>query len=290
MSIVGRQPRKSTKTKTTARRKTTRRGSSFKRSNQSWIVRLFSRVPSWLLWLFGLSIAIAYIVFILQIVLHFSMPWKAQYGEVPEPGNYPVRGIDISHYQEDIDWNVLSSATLNGHKLSFIIVKATEGVSISDKYFKNNFKRARKNGYVRGAYHFYIPGRDAKMQADFFISNVKLEKGDLPPVLDIEKHGGMSIQDLQGELLEWLRVVKQHYGVNPIIYTNYAFKIKYLNTKDFDEYPFWIAHYYKDELDYNGPWIMWQYTDCGKVLGITGNVDCNVFNGTRDELDDLCIK
>ncbi len=292
MPVIGQKARKSTK-QTTARRKPVRRGSSNKRRSNStnWFVRLLSRVPSWALWAGGILIALFYVLFILKVVLHFSMPWKAMYGEdVPEPGGYEVRGVDISHYQSKIDWDVLRVSNVGGEPLRFVIVKATEGTSILDKTFYDNFHRARHHSLVRGAYHFFIPGTDAEKQADFFISKVNLEPGDLPPVLDVEKDGNLSVDELQEMVRKWLHVVEKHFGVKPIIYTNYAFKMKYLNTQEFNQYPFWIAHYYKEELEYEGEWTFWQYTDCGQVAGIDGHVDCNVFNGSLHQLIQLCIK
>lgn len=252
-------------------------------------MRFVSRFPRWVIWLLGSLIALAYVLFILQVVLHFSMPWRAMYGDVPEPDGYQVRGIDISHYQKHIDWSDLREASLQDHPVRFVIIKATEGCAIFDQTFNDNYHKARQYGFVRGAYHFYIPGSDAGRQADFFMSQAHLQPGDLPPVLDVEKSGGLSPAELQEGVRTWLQQVGNHYGVKPIIYTNYAFKMKYLNTPEFDAYPFWIAHYYKDQLEYQGDWVMWQYTDCGHVKGIQGDVDCNVFNGGLNDLIQLCI-
>lgn len=289
MSIAGRQARKSTN-KPAARRKTVRRGSSFKRTKSNWFVRLLNRIPSPILWATGIIIALVYIVFILKIVLHFSLPWKAMYGETVDPLGYEVRGIDVSHYQNSINWEVLKYAKINGYPVRFIMMKATEGATISDRTFSRNFKKAKENSFIRGAYHFFIPGTDAKAQANYFISHVKLKKGDLPPILDVEKSGGLSPSELREVVREWLYVVEDYYGVKPIIYTGYSFKMNYLNTDEFNDYPFWIAHYYVEELEYKGEWDFWQYTDLGRVPGIEGNVDCNVFNGSLEKLKQLTIK
>ena len=85
-------------------------------------------------------------------------------------------------------------------------------------------------------------------------------------------------------------VVEKKYGVKPILYTSYKFKKDYLNEPVFNEYPYWIAHYYINKLEYKGKWVMWQHTDCGKVDGIKGFVDCNIFNGTIQDLDAFTIK
>ena len=288
MSIAGHKARKSTNT-ASPRRQTSRRQSSFKRNKASLFVRVLSRVPRWFLWVGGIGVALLYVLFILQVVLHFSMPWQAIFGEAPEPEGYTVRGVDISHYQNRIDWGTLKQATIQNQPVRFVIMKATEGRTIRDNTFRENFKQAHANDFIVGAYHFFVPASDSQQQADNYIRNVKLQNGDLPPILDVEKAGRLSTEKLQEAVRTWLNTIEKHYGVRPIIYTYYKFKMQYLNTPEFDAYPFWIAHYYKDELEYKGDWVFWQYTDCGVVPGIGGRVDCNVFNGDFDQLLDLCI-
>jgi lysozyme len=174
--------------------------------------------------------------------------------------------------------------------VSFVIIKATEGMTLVDDKFDYNFREARENGLIRGAYHFFVPGTDAKEQAHFFIRNVTLESGDLPPVLDVEKIGKLSKETLATDVKTWLDIVEQHYGVKPILYTGYNFKLKYLDAEMFDVYPYWIAHYYVEALKYSEPWHFWQHTDRGEVLGIQGRVDCNVFNGSLEDLSLLLLR
>ena len=289
MSIARRPARKSTN-HAAARRQPARRGSSFRRTRKTWFSRLQAYVPGWVIWLLATAIAIAYVVFFAQVVLHFAMPRLASIGLAPEPSNYPVRGIDISHYQKTIDWDALSQATLSGHKISFVIMKATEGSTLSDHYFKKNFQKAQDKGFVCGAYPTFTHPGSPGTQAQFFISKVKLRKGDLPPVLDVEKCGRLSVSEMRRDILIWLDIVEKHYGVKPIIYANYSYTKKYFLSPEFASYPLWIAHYYKDELEYQGEWALWQYTDRGMVDGIDEYVDCNVFNGSRMELQSICIK
>ena len=132
------------------------------------------------------------------------------------------------------------------------------------------------------------PKTDANKQADFFIRSVKLEPGDLPPVLDIEKKG-RDIPKLQNDLKIWLKRVEAHYGVKPIIYASYKFKTRYLNDAFFDSYPYWIAHYYVDSVRYEGEWNFWQHTDVGTLPGIEEKVDLNVFNGSLSDMKGLLI-
>lgn len=91
-------------------------------------------------------------------------------------------------------------------------MKATEGGDHNDTTFQTNFANARNHGFIRGAYHFYIPGTDALKQADFFIRTVKLDSGDLPPVLDVEVTGRKEKKELQQGIKRWLDRIESHYG------------------------------------------------------------------------------
>ena len=114
--------------------------------------------------------------------------------------------------------------------------------------------------------------------------------GDLPPVLDVEhKPKNESVEDFQTDILTWLHIVENKYGVKPIIYTYYKFKDAYLSAPVFDDYPYWIAHYYVDKVEYQGKWKFWQHTDVGKLPGIKGHVDLNIYNGSYYDLMRLTI-
>ncbi len=248
------------------------------------------RFPWWGVLLGCLMAVVAYVsVLYFVFVGPLSFRWRAIFGEPDYPDGYEVRGIDISHYQEDVEWERLSLSTVNDLPLSFVIVKATEGMSLMDKNFDNNFFEVREMGVIRGAYHFFIPDGDARMQAEFYLRQVQLEAGDLPPILDIEKRGERTLQEFQSDVRTWLDIVEQSYGVAPIIYTNLDFRRKYLNDDAFGRYPLWIANYYKKELKYDGKWALWQYTDLGKVEGIRHNVDFDLFNGSMSDLQQLLI-
>lgn len=251
----------------------------------------FKRWPKWAVWTCaGLLIALYLFIFYYFFVGPYSFRWKSIYGDPVYPEGFDVHGIDVSHYQGEIDWEVLRNADINAAPVSFVFIKGTEGAAILDDCFNLNFYEAKQSSLVRGVYHFFRPEIDAKEQANFFLKQVHLEAGDLPPVLDVEKAGGLTENQLQQAVLTWLRTVEGKYGVKPIIYTGYKFKMKYLNTDDFDDYPYWIAHYYVEELEYKGKWHFWQYTDHGRVGGVTGDVDCNLFNGSLQDLMDLTIR
>ena len=239
----------------------------------------------------GLTVVVLYVwVFYSFFVSPFGFRWRALYGDMKFPDGFEIHGIDISHYQGEIDWNKLQSATIGRCPVRFVMIKATEGSSKIDEMFDENFENSLEYGFIRGAYHFWSNKSSARDQAQFFLDKVKLEKGDLPPVLDVEsKPKDMSVEDFQREILTWLHIVEDRYHVKPILYTYYKFKMQYLGTPVFDDYPYWIAHYYVDHIEYKGPWKFWQHTDAGRLAGIRGYVDFNVYNGSFYDLRQLCI-
>ena len=255
-------------------------------------IRLLQHLPSWAWWLGGLSVVAAYIFFFYYIFVGpFGFRWRALYGDVSYPEGYEIHGIDISHHQGRIDWDKLKDqGMINKFPVRFIMIKATEGATQTDENFADNFYQAREYGFTRGAYHFYSVHSAAKDQAAYFIRQVHLENGDLPPVLDVEhKPKKQSDEDFRQSVLEWLDIVEKHYGVKPIIYTYYKFKLRYLNTPEFDGYPYWIAHYYVDKVEYTGPWKFWQHTDAGRLPGIKGSVDFDIYNGSFYDLRKMTI-
>ncbi len=244
------------------------------------------------LWVGGTLVVVAYIwAFYYFFVGPFGFRWRALYGDANYPGGYEIHGIDISHYQGKIEWDKLQNAMIDRSPLRFIVMKATEGSTRIDPSFRDNFEQAREYGYIRGAYHFWSNKSSARAQAYFFLKNVPLESGDLPPVLDVEhKPADRSVEDFQRDVLTWLHIVEDRYHVKPIIYTYYKFRTRYLNSPVFDDYPYWIAHYYVDKIEYKGEWKFWQHTDAGKLPGIKGYVDFNVYNGSFYDLKRLTIE
>lgn len=241
----------------------------------------------------GLFVVVVYIItFYYFFVMPTGFRWRALYGdpEYPNGEGFEIQGIDISHYQGVIDWEQLRNAMINKAPVRFVIIKSTEGSTLIDENFKDNFYNAREYGFIRGAYHFYSTKSEARQQAYHFLRNVQLEEGDLPPVLDVEHvPDGMQTQEFQKEILTWLHVVEDHYHVKPILYTYYKFKEKYLSDQRFDSYPYWIAHYYVDKMEYKGEWKFWQHTDAGRLPGIKGYVDFNLYNGSYYDLKQLCL-
>lgn len=258
---------------------------------KSTLLTFLRRNPRTAWWLGGIAMIGIYIwLFYSFFVSPTGFRWRALYGDANYPEGYEIHGIDISHYQGDIDWDDLSNAMIEGCPLRFVMIKSTEGSTRLDSKFKENFRQAREYGYIRGAYHFWSNKSSARDQAYHFLNKVRLEDGDLPPVLDVEhKPKDRSVEDFQRDVLTWLHIVEDKYHVKPIIYTYYKFKDKYLSAPVFNDYPYWIAHYYVDKVEYKGEWKFWQHTDVGKLPGIKGYVDFNIYNGSYYDLKKLTI-
>lgn len=198
-------------------------------------------------------------------------------------------GFDVSEYQSEIDWEQTYHID-ESFELSFVFIRATAGKNKTDSRFKENWKASKERQLIRGAYHYYRPNENSIEQANNFIKNVKLEKGDLPPVLDIEKlPKSQSVDSLKVGLRRWLKKVEKHYKVKPIIYSGESYYTDFLK-KEFSDYPLWIANYnfWRNHLE--DDWLFWQFTEKAQIEGIEGMVDVNIFNGDKNKLLLRCIR
>lgn len=200
-----------------------------------------------------------------------------------------VRGIDVSHYQGEIDWPAVKAAGI-----AFAYAKATEGVKEVDSKFHRNWKEMKAAGVLRGAYVFYRFGDDVAKQAKMFAETVKLESGDLPPMIDVETANGDvdPASGLAKELKAFIAAVEKELGARSVLYTSNAFWDKHM-TGDFDHHPLWVAEYQvKAPRLPNGwsEWTIWQHSQKGEIDGITGTVDLNLLNGDAASLDALRMK
>jgi len=230
-----------------------------------------------------------------------SWRWVKDWGQDPNyrtyesfnikiPKKYSIHGIDVSYYQGKINWQKVKSMKDDDVSVRFAFIKATEGLLLVDPYFQRNWREAPKAGIICGAYHFFRPKRDGKSQAKFFLQVVNVEKGDLPPVVDIETLDGVSPLKMRAELADFLNYVEVKTKVRPIIYTGLKFYEDYLQD-NFDEYPLWIAHYYQPKLRLDrSRWKFWQHSDKAKINGIGHVVDFNAFNGDSTALAEMLVR
>ena len=205
------------------------------------------------------------------------------------PRKFQVHGIDVSSYQQKINWKNVDAIDYNGVKISFAFIKATEGVTLVDSYFQRNWRESKNVGIIRGAYHYFKPNKSGIWQAKFFLQTVNLEAGDLPAVIDIEEADGLSRNELIPNIQDFLNEVEKKTKTKPIIYTGYQFYKDHLKG-EFDDYPVWIAHYYKSKLAEKLKWNFWQHADNAHIDGIKGKVDMNVFNGEEEDLSALLVQ
>jgi lysozyme len=210
--------------------------------------------------------------------------------QIDIPPGYEIHGIDVSKYQNNINWKEVKNMEEKGIKIGFVFIKATEGTSIVDAQFRRNWIEADEQNIPKGAYHFFVSNRNAKKQADNFIQIVNLKKGDMPPVLDVEKSHGVSVAGMQKGVKTWLNAVENHYRVKPVIYTNIDFYERYF-ADGFEDYPLWIAHYLQpDKPRIEKNWLFWQHSEKGRVNGITTPVDFNVFYGDSADFNNFLIQ
>ncbi len=200
--------------------------------------------------------------------------------------DFSVHGVDVSHYQSHINWYQVAS-----EGISFGFVKATEGATIKDSLFCQNWTEMENAGIIRGAYHFFRPGTSAIAQAQHFIEMVDLQYGDLPPVLDVEVLDDVNKDVMVARLKIWLEMVEEAFGVRPIIYTNMKYYNQYL-AEHFADHTLWIARYNAKKmpaLSADNDWDFWQYGNRGSIAGINGPVDLNVFQGSHTDLLSITI-
>lgn len=205
---------------------------------------------------------------------------------------YSIRGVDVSHHQGDIDWQILSEQNID-----FAFIKATEGSNFVDPKFKYNWKEASKTKLKIGAYHFFSYDSSAKTQVSNFIHTVENSDDSLPPVIDIEFYGNKEddipdIEYTRKELQVMLDTLEKHYRKKPIIYA--TMKSYHLFIKDyFASYPLWIRNiYYSPNIDLKNKWVFWQYTDTAILNGynsVEKYIDLNVFNGQEKNFVDLIL-
>ena len=199
---------------------------------------------------------------------------------IAQPAN-ALPGIDVSHHQGVIDW---AQVAASGQR--FAIAKATEGRTFVDPNYAMNKAGALANGIVFTAYHFAQPddrANDAIIEADHFVDVAQLGPGNLIPVLDIERTGGLTQAEVTTWILTWLDRVTERLGVRPMVYTSPSG----WDTRTGDSTAvadsgytvLWVAHWGvaqprlpADDWSGNG-WTFWQYGSCGSVAGIEGCVD-----------------
>lgn len=196
-------------------------------------------------------------------------------------------GIDISHYQHSINWQLVSI----DRNVQFAYVKCSESTHFIDDYFRQNMREARQYGIPVGVYHFWRPEATGEQQFQHFMQTISGTPMDLIPVLDVEKRGKVSLEHFQREIRVFLELCEKQFGVKPIIYTGQNFYNNYM-AGAFTNYKFFIAKYSETvpELVDDVQMVLWQFTSKGQIAGINGHVDRSCFMGSYGLKDILMRK
>ena len=221
--------------------------------------------------------AVASAVLLASLVLLAGTVHRSGWVQVdaPDEAGVPVRGIDVSHHQGEIDWPRVAAAGIR-----FAFIKATEGRDHRDGRFEANWRGADGAGIARGAYHFFTfcsPGRE---QAEHFLRTAPPTPGSLPPVADVEFVGNCkgwrSLDDVRAELRAFLELLERAAGATPVLYVT-PDSFERVAAGEFGGYPIWIRSVVEQPApDAFGGWLIWQFSETGRVPGIRGPVDLDV--------------
>jgi lysozyme len=215
------------------------------------------------------------------------LPPEMTHSIYPRPRDYPIHGIDVSKFQGDIDWNAVANSGVK-----FAWIKATEGGDRADARFQANWTGAKAAGVPRGAYHFVYWCRPPLEEMANFEQNAPVEDDALPPVLDVEAtptsptcHRHLTQAGAVADMKVMLEEMERHYGKRPIIYTTVDFYEAILSGGALSDYPIWVrSTKHHPAVKYGSrAWAFWQYQSDGQTAGIRGNVDRDVFYGTRKQ-------
>ena len=185
-----------------------------------------------------------------------------------------IHGIDISHYQGNVFWEIIGDNT----NMAYVYLKASEGGDRIDEKFEHNIQLAHQYGLKVGAYHFFRPRTDLNKQLVNFMAQCRPKEQDLVPMIDIETKGGLSTEEFCDSLLKFIKLVETAYRQKPLLYTFTNFYNQNLIGK-IDGYPLMVAQYIQREpvLADGRDFTMWQYTGKGRINGINGYVDKSRF-------------
>ncbi|MCI8478820.1 MAG: glycosyl hydrolase family 25 [Oscillospiraceae bacterium] len=242
-------------------------------------------------WLFRLLLRMVLFMLVIAAVLVLSVAllrWRGLILMPQEaaPRQWEVFGVDVSAYQGVVDWSKLAQ-----QGVSFAFIKATEGSSLQDRRFADNWAGATAAGVRPGAYHFFSYDSSGETQAENFIAQVPNTPGALPPVIDLEFYGPYlqapkDRAQVQPNLDILLERLEAHYGVKPILYVTYRSYRLYLSGGAYRDYPLWFSSPVIAPLGRG--WRFWQYSHSARLEGYQGEeqrIDLNVFSGSRQQFD-----
>lgn len=187
--------------------------------------------------------------------------------------NYPVKGVDVSAHNGDIDFNQLVEQGID-----FVYIKGTEGTDFKDREFNVNYRKATEAGLKVGMYHFFRFDTSGYMQALNVINSLNFRKLDLPVAIDIEEWTNPRMINVDS-VVKQVKIMAETLadeGLDVVIYTNKDGYSKFYHNR-LEKYPLWICSFSDIDDKYNC--VFWQYSHRGKLKGMERLVDMNLFNG-----------
>lgn len=219
-------------------------------------------------------------LFVAILVIYASWWAYSQFRHTPpyvDTERYPIKGIDVSWHNGPIDFE---KAAADG--IEFVFIKATEGERFRDRNFRSNHRNARQAGLKTGAYHFFRFDKEGVPQAINLLRTVGPRELELGIVIDVEEHGNPAgigpdtVQQRLRAMVDYLTLM----GKRVTFYTNRDGYYKYI-AQEFPGSQLWICSFYTNPI--SAEWTFWQHNHRGRVKGIQGDVDLNVFCGDRAE-------
>ena len=185
-----------------------------------------------------------------------------------------IHGIDISHYQGQVFWEVIGENS----KMAYVYIKASEGGDRIDPRYERNIQLAHQYGLKVGSYHFFRTKTNLTKQLENFMTQCRPGDQDLIPMIDVETKSGLSTPEFRDSLTKFITLVEEAYKQKPLIYTFTNFYNAHMQGA-IDGYPLMIAQYnaVEPELKDGRDITMWQYTGKGRINGINGFVDKSRF-------------
>ena len=229
------------------------------------------------------SFALSCLVFV-YLVYAIVDAWPSL--DIPKPALHKEPkshvGMDISHYQSDINWDEMVK-----NKLAFIFIKATQGMNYIDPEAKAHARAATAKAIPFGYYHFYSPIEDPAKQAQHFLKTTASQTASLRPVIDVEVLNNTTSEQLVSGLKRWIAMVEKALGCEVIVYTGDSFWHAHLAT-DFADKTLWLAEYRDTAPD--DKWLIWQRSQDGRLVGLQGNVDLDEMRHQDKGLEALTCK
>lgn len=196
-----------------------------------------------------------------------------------KPSELQYDGIDVSRHQRVIDWDKVAC----DKNVTFVYIKATEGATHIDRYYRRNIEQARASGIKVGSYHYFSSTSTVRAQYVNFTRHLDAHHQDLLPMIDVEQCGRYTRSQLIDSVAKLATMLEKRYKRKPIIYSTMKFYNTYL-APQFNSYPLYIGRYSsaRPQIKWNGKCLIWQYSEDGIIPGIPERVDLCTFTAGND--------